>query len=111
MGGGFQPIGQVQVLMNIIDFGMNIQEAGDAPRIFPLGTASPTGQKKEAETIEMESGFPFETVRALEYMGHGNIVHGIPGSFGGYQCIKYDPAHKVYYGASDPRKDGMAAGY
>jgi gamma-glutamyltranspeptidase/glutathione hydrolase len=111
MGGGFQPIGQVQVLMNMIDFGMNIQEAGDAPRIFPLGTADPTGKTKGTETIALESGFPFETIRALQNMGHRNIVHGTPGDFGGYQCILFDPVHKVYYGASDPRKDGMAAGY
>jgi gamma-glutamyltranspeptidase / glutathione hydrolase len=111
MGGGFQPIGQTQVLMNIIDFGMNIQEAGDAPRIFPLGTADPTGRSKGTERIELESGFPFESIRALEQMGHNTIIHGTPGDFGGYQCIRVDPVHKVYYGASDPRKDGMAAGY
>jgi gamma-glutamyltranspeptidase/glutathione hydrolase len=111
MGGSFQPIGQVQVLMNIIDFGMNIQEAGDAPRIFPLGTADPTGSTKGMERIALESGFSFETIRALQNMGHKNIVHGTPGDFGGYQCIQFDPVQKVYYGASDPRKDGMAAGY
>ncbi len=111
MGGGFQPIGQVEILMNMIDFGMNIQEAGDAPRIFPLGTPEPTGGKKGIEMISLESGFSFETIRALENMGHSLIVHGVPGSFGGYQCIKYDARRKLYYGASDPRKDGMAAGY
>ena len=111
MGGGFQPIGQVQVLMNMIDFGMNIQEAGDAPRIFPLGTADPTGKTKGTEMVELEAGFPFETIRALQNMGHKYVIHGTPGDFGGYQCIKFDPVHKVYYGASDPRKDGMAAGY
>ncbi|GAC1708310.1 MAG: gamma-glutamyltransferase [Flavisolibacter sp.] len=111
MGGGYQPIGQVEILMNMIDFGMNIQEAGDAPRIFPMGTSEPTGAKKGIEMMSMETGFSFETIRTLENMGHSLIVHGIPGSFGGYQCIKYDPSKKVYYGASDPRKDGMAAGY
>jgi gamma-glutamyltranspeptidase/glutathione hydrolase len=111
MGGGFQPVGHVQVLMNMIDFGMNIQEAGDAPRIWPSGSSEPTGKKKVAETILMESGFSYETIRALNNMGHKNVVHGTPGLFGGYQCIKYDAEHKVYYGASDPRKDGMAIGY
>ncbi|MFL5788760.1 MAG: gamma-glutamyltransferase [Flavisolibacter sp.] len=111
MGGGFQPVGQALVLMNMIDFGMNIQEAGDAPRIFPSGTADPTGRSKGSEILFLESGFSFETIRALENMGHLTIAHGTPGSFGGYQCIKYDAVNKIYYGASDPRKDGMAAGY
>ena len=111
MGGSFQPVGHVQILMNIIDFGMNIQEAGDAPRIFPFGSADPTGRKKTTATIATESGFSFETKRALMDMGHRDIRQGIPGNFGGYQCIKFDPEHKIYYGASDPRKDGMAAGY
>ena len=61
--------------------------------------------------ILLESGFSQETILGLIELGHLDIGHGIPGSFGGYQCIKFDPAQKVYYGASDPRKDGMAAGY
>ena len=111
MGGPFQPLGQVQILMNVIDFGMNIQEAGDAPRIDIAGSSEPTGEPKGMEIIFLESGFPQETIQALMKMGHYNIGHGLPGNFGGYQCIKYDPIHKVYFGASDPRKDGMAAGY
>jgi gamma-glutamyltranspeptidase/glutathione hydrolase len=111
MGGGFQPVGHVQVLMNIIDFGMNIQEAGDAPRIFPSGYSQPMGQKQGKEEIALESGFSSETISALKDMGHSNIVYGTPGLFGGYQSIKYDAVKKIYYGASDPRKDGMAAGY
>ena len=111
MGGGFQPEGQVEVLMNIIDFGMNIQEAGDAPRIDHEGSSQPTGQLSTGiGTINLESGFSEETIRALEQMGY-KVAAGIPGNFGGYQCIKFDAQQHVYHGASDPRKDGMAAGY
>jgi gamma-glutamyltranspeptidase / glutathione hydrolase len=111
MGGGFQPLGQVQVLMDIIDFGMNEQEAGDAPRIDHQGSSEPTGTKSSGVgTIYLESGFPFESIRTLMQWGH-KVGFQEPGSYGGYQCIRYDPVNKVYYGASDPRKDGMAAGY
>ncbi len=111
MGGSFQPLGQVQVLMNIIDFGMNIQEAGDAPRIDHRGSSDPRGNKSEgAGQIFLESGFSFDTIRTLMGMGH-KIGFQPPGSYGGFQCIRYDPTTKVYFGASDPRKDGMAAGY
>jgi len=111
MGGGFQPLGQVQVLMNMIDFGMNGQEAGDAPRIDHQGSSEPTGIKSGGVgTIYLESGFSFETIRTLTQWGH-KLSSRAPGDFGGYQCIRYDAEHKVYFGASDPRKDGMAAGY
>ena len=79
MGGGFQPMGQVQILMNIIDFGMNIQEARDAPRISIRGPSDPTGRNKSVETIALETGFSFETVSKLKKMGHTNIIYGIPG--------------------------------
>ena len=111
MGGSFQPEGQVEVLMDMIDFGMNIQEAGDAPRIDHEGSSSPTGQVSNGiGTIYLESGFSEETIRALEKMGY-HVAAGKPGNFGGYQCIKFDAERHVYHGASDPRKDGMAAGY
>jgi gamma-glutamyltranspeptidase/glutathione hydrolase len=111
MGGGFQPEGQVEVLMNMIDFGMNIQEAGDAPRIDHEGSSEPTGQVGGGTgTIYLESGFSEKTIRALLQMGY-KVAAGTPGNFGGYQCIKYDARQNVYHGASDPRKDGMAAGY
>lgn len=111
MGGSFQPQGQVEILMNMIDFGMNLQEAGDAPRIDHEGSSSPWGfPKKSVGTIELESGFPFESIRTLLQMGH-QVVHGTPGYYGGYQAIRYDAVNKIYFGASDPRKDGMAAGY
>jgi gamma-glutamyltranspeptidase/glutathione hydrolase len=111
MGGAFQPMGQVEILMNMIDFGMNAQEAGDAPRIDHQGSSEPTGTKNEGVgTIYLESGFSFETIRTLMQWGH-KIAYEIPGSYGGYQCIEYDANNKAYYGASDARKDGMAAGY
>ncbi len=111
MGGGFQPQGQVEVLMNMIDFGMNIQEAGDAPRIDHQGSSEPTGKPADdGGTIFLESGFSEKTIRALLQMGH-KVASGTPGNFGGYQCIKFDAKQHVYQGASDPRKDGMAAGY
>jgi gamma-glutamyltranspeptidase / glutathione hydrolase len=111
MGGSFQPLGQVEILLNMIDFGMNGQEAGDAPRIDHQGSSLPTGAKKEgAGTVYLESGYSFETIRTLMEMGH-KVGFEIPGSYGGYQSIRFDPITKVYYGASDARKDGMAAGY
>jgi gamma-glutamyltranspeptidase/glutathione hydrolase len=111
MGGSFQPLGQVQILLNMIDFGMNGQEAGDAPRIDHQGSSDPTGQPKNGSGIVLlESGFSFETIRALMQMGH-KVGSQLPGNYGGYQCIRFDPVNKVYFGASDPRKDGMAAGY
>ncbi|MEO7961979.1 MAG: gamma-glutamyltransferase [Ginsengibacter sp.] len=111
MGGGFQPEGHVEILMNMIDFGMNIQEAGDAPRIDHQGSSEPVGRVGEGVgTIYLESGFSFETIRALMDMGY-KVAAGTPGNFGGYQCIQWDAKQKVYHGASDPRKDGMAAGY
>lgn len=111
MGGGFQPLGQVEILMNMIDFGMNEQEAGDAPRIDHQGSSEPTGKTKNGVgTILLESGFPLETIRTLIEMGHV-VGSQVPGSYGGYQCIHVDAERKIYFGASDPRKDGMAAGY
>ena len=110
MGGDFQPQGHVQILVNMIDFGMNLQEAGDAPRVEHVGSSQPTGEKMEdAGIILMESGFPYETIRELMKMGH-KIEFSL-GTYGGYQAILYDPQNKVYYGASESRKDGMAAGY
>jgi gamma-glutamyltranspeptidase/glutathione hydrolase len=110
MGGAMQPQGHVQILMNIIDFKMNIQEAGDAPRIRHVDSSQPTGEKMNSGgRIFIESGFPHETVRALDLMGH--VVQINTGGFGGYQAIMYDSKNKIYIGASESRKDGQAAGY
>jgi gamma-glutamyltranspeptidase/glutathione hydrolase len=110
MGGAMQPQGHVQVLINIIDFGMNIQEAGDAPRINHRGSSQPTGEvMNDGGTVQLESGFDYEVVRSLEKKGH-DIIFSV-GPYGGYQGIMWDSKNKVYYGASESRKDGMAIGY
>ena len=110
MGGAMQPQGHAQIVINLIDFGMNLQEAGDAPRIHHTGSSEPTGQRMtNGGTLNLESGFPYETIRAL--MGKGHTIQWANGPFGGYQAIMWDPVNKVYYGASESRKDGQAAGY
>ena len=110
MGGAMQPQGQVQIVMNMIDFCMNLQEAGDAPRIRHSGSSQPTGEKMtDGGRVYLEEGFPYKTIRELEKMGH-RVEFNI-GGFGGYQAIRYDLQEGVYYGASDARKDGQAAGY
>jgi gamma-glutamyltranspeptidase/glutathione hydrolase len=110
MGGAFQPLGHVQIVANIVDFGMNIQEAGDAPRIHHSGSSEPTGERMtDGGTVYLENGFSPEVVRSLVQMGHRFGVAG--GGFGGYQAIRFDPVNRVYVGASESRKDGQAAGY
>jgi gamma-glutamyltranspeptidase / glutathione hydrolase len=110
MGGDFQPMGHVQILMNMIDFGMNLQEAGDAARISHSGSSDPVGlPEKGRGEVELESGFDYETIRNLMQMGHKIVF--LNGGFGGYQAIMYDKDRKIYFGASESRKDGQAAGY
>ena len=110
MGGDFQPLGQVQVVINLIDFNMNLQEAGDAPRINHDGSSDPTGGKmRTAGIIELEPGFSIEQVNELQKMGHRINLNG--GPFGGYQAIGFDAFNQVYHGASESRKDGHAAGF
>jgi gamma-glutamyltranspeptidase/glutathione hydrolase len=110
MGGEFQPLGHVQIVMNIVDFGMNIQEAGDAPRIAHTGSSEPTGERMtDGGLVTLESGYPYETVRDLMKMGH-RVAFDVWG-YGGYQAIRYDAVRGVYFGASESRKDGQAAGY
>ena len=112
MGGAMQPQGHVQIVMNLVDFGMNLQEAGDAPRIQHENDTEPTGQNtpmRDGGVVQLESGFPYETVRAL--MDKGHRVEWALGPYGGYQAILRDPETGVYYGASESRKDGQAAGY
>ncbi|MBT8185819.1 MAG: gamma-glutamyltransferase [Eudoraea sp.] len=109
MGGDFQPQGHTQIVMNLIDFGMNMQEAGDAPRWEHRGSSSPTGEEVDGSgEVYVESGIPYETVRGLRSRRH-KVIHG--GSYGGYQGIMWDSINKVYRGASESRKDGQAAGY
>ena len=111
MGGAMQPQGHVQILLNLIDFGMNLQEAGDAPRIQHDGSTEPAGQAEamaDGGRLELETGFPYETVRALMRKGHS--VRFADGPYGGYQAIMVNP-QGGYVGASESRKDGQAAGY
>lgn len=110
MGGGMQPQGHTQIVCNLIDFGMNLQEAGDAPRISHEGSGEPTGEKmSDGGIASLESGFDYETIREL--MSKGHYIRFEKGPYGGYQAIMYDSKNKVYYGASESRKDGQAAGY
>lgn len=110
MGGAMQPQGHVQILVNMIDFGMTLQEAGDAPRMEHDGSSEPTGEKMlDGGVVHLETGFDYEAVRELMKKGH-KISYSL-GSYGGYQAILYDEKEGVYYGASESRKDGMAAGY
>ena len=112
MGGGMQPQGHVQVLTNEIDFGLNVQEAGDASRWQHEGDNEPTGEKMTSGGyVEVESGIPYEIVRELEKRGHD--VRFDVGGYGGYQAIKVEMhnGQRVYVAASESRKDGQAAGY
>ncbi len=112
MGGDMQPQGHVEIVMNLVDFGMNLQEAGDAPRIQHEGSTSPEGQAAPMTNggwIDLESGFPYETVRGLMQKGHS--VRYADGPYGGYQAIRRDAKNGTLVGASESRKDGQAAGY
>jgi gamma-glutamyltranspeptidase/glutathione hydrolase len=132
MGGDMQPQGQVEVLCNLIDFGMNVQEAGEAPRIEHLGLATPTGRtaKDDGGALAAELGIPKAVLQDL--LQRGGIVaaeRGIPEAVlqdllqrghhvkrvrkngGGYQGILLDPNTNVLHGGSEPRKDGCALGY
>ncbi len=107
MGGDMQPQGHVQIVMNIVDFGMNLQEAGDAPRVYHHGTISATGHVDGVGETYVESGFSYEVLRSL--MDKGHSIRMATGIYGGYQAIMVKDG--VYYGASESRKDGQAAGY
>ena len=110
MGGSIQPQGHAQIVVNLIDFDMNLQEAGDAPRMRHAGSSQPTGSvMTNGGTLNLESGFDPEQVRELRKLGH-RIATSI-GIYGGYQAIMLDLENRVYYGASESRKDGQAAGY
>ena len=110
MGGSVQPQGHTQIVVNLIDFGMNLQEAGDAPRMRHQGSSQPTGSvMTNGGTLNLESGFEYKTIRELRKKGH-HVSYAV-GIYGGYQAIGADLENKVYTGASESRKDGQAAGY
>jgi gamma-glutamyltranspeptidase/glutathione hydrolase len=110
MGGDMQPQGHAQIVVNLIDFKMNLQEAGDAPRIHHSGSSEPTGQQMtDGGILMLESGFSTTVIQKLMMMGH--TIQWDLGGYGGYQAIMWDVKNKVWFGASESRKDGQAAGY
>ncbi|TKB46797.1 gamma-glutamyltransferase [Ferrimonas sediminicola] len=110
MGGATQPQAHAQILVNLLDFGMNLQEAGDAPRILHTGSSQPTGETmSDGGVVSLESGFSAATRRNLIERGH--VLQENLGSYGGYQAILWDEVNQTYVGASESRKDGQAAGY
>lgn len=109
MGGAMQPQGHAQIVINMIDFGMDVQAAGDAPRIHHTGSSQPTGHKMlDGGILNLETGFSYDTIRQLMRMGHK--VQFANGPYGGYQAIQ-KAKNGVYWGATESRKDGHAAGY
>jgi len=110
MGGATQPQAHAQIVINIVDFGMNLQEAGDAPRILHSGSSQPTGEEmQDGGVVSLETGTPYASIRDLVQRGHEMTWQ--VGPYGGYQAIGWNPETGVYAGASESRKDGHAAGY
>ncbi|MFW6125421.1 MAG: gamma-glutamyltransferase, partial [Pirellulales bacterium] len=111
MGGDMQPQGHVQVLVNLIDFGMDVQQAGDAARVRHYGSQSPTGDvMTDGGEVMVESGVSDAAIEGLRRRGH-RVRRGGVGGFGGYQAIRIDPESGMLHAGSDPRKDGCAMGY
>jgi gamma-glutamyltranspeptidase/glutathione hydrolase len=109
MGGDMQPQGHVQIVVNLIDFGMNLQEAGDAPRMYHTGSSEPTGEiMTDGGVLNLEAGIAPEVLRELMNRGHA-ISSTAAGAYGGYQAIRRE--NGIYAGATESRKDGQAAGY
>jgi gamma-glutamyltranspeptidase/glutathione hydrolase len=110
MGGGMQPQGHLQILLNMIDFGMDVQAAGDAARWYHFNDQEPTGEPlREGGKLALEESIPNSVREELKLRGH--VLSYSKGDFGGYQAIHWDDINKVYHGASEMRKDGQAAGY
>ena len=114
MGGAMQPLGHAQIVINLIDFDMNLQEAGDAPRFRHVGSSQPTGEKMtDGGYIIFENGFDLNEIAKIKKIGHKvvnkNEDNYMKGAFGGYQAIMKKDG--VLYGASESRKDGHASGY
>jgi gamma-glutamyltranspeptidase/glutathione hydrolase len=111
MGGDMQPQGHVQVLVNMIDFDMDVQEAGDAARVRHEGSQTPTGRPmaEDGGDVDVESGVPDETIEELRRRGHN--IKRAKGSFGGYQGILIDHKHGTLHGGTEVRNDGAAVGY
>jgi gamma-glutamyltranspeptidase/glutathione hydrolase len=111
MGGDMQPQGHAQVVINLVDFGMNLQEAGDAIRMHHTGSSEPTGTvMTDGGELHIEDGLPQSVLDELKRRGHVLKSESV-GAYGGYQAIWRDPATHVYSGATEKRKDGCALGY
>jgi len=109
MGGDMQPQGHAQVLVNMIDHGMNVQEATDAARVRHDGSDTPTGDvMTDGGRLIVESGVSEKVVAELKKRGH-NVSRG--GAGGGYQAIRIDHETGLLHGGSEARKDGAAIGY
>jgi len=112
MGGDMQAQGHVQVLVNMIDFGMNVQAAGDMARVMHTGSATPTGLPAEGSgDVNVETEISDEAIAKLRAKGHNVMRTRRSGTYGGYQGILIDWEHGVLHGATESRKDGVAAGY
>jgi len=110
MGGDMQPQGHAAIVVNLVDFGMNLQEAGDAIRFHHTGSSEPTGTVMlDGGVLHLESGVPAEVRRDLVLLGHS--LSDVLGQYGGYQAVARDPVTGVLAGASESRKDGCAMGY
>jgi len=108
MGGATQPQAHAQIIINLIDFGYNLQEAGDAPRLVHSGSSQPTDEiMSDGGSLSLEKGFGIAIEEALKEKGHK--LQYQKGIFGGYQAILIKDG--VYFGASESRKDGQASGY
>jgi len=111
MGGDMQPQGHVQILVNLLDLGMNLQEAGDAIRFHHTGSSEPTGTTMtNGGVLHLEEGLPDSLIAELKHRGHVIQPEGV-GAYGGYQAIWRDPVTGMYAGATEKRKDGCAQGY
>ena len=112
MGGDMQAQGHVQVLVNMIDFGMNVQAAGDMARVMHTGSATPTGLPAEGSgEVNVETEVSDEAIAKLRAKGHNVTRTRRSGTYGGYQGILIDHDHGTLHGGTDPRKDGCAVGY
>jgi gamma-glutamyltranspeptidase/glutathione hydrolase len=110
MGGDVQPQGHAQVAMNMIDFGLSVQQATDVPRIIHDGSSAPWGgQMTDGGEVVTEPGLDPGVIEALAARGHRIAKN--EDAHGGYQAIWREDGPLRYFGGSDPRKDGQAIGY